>query len=122
MEIRRIMIATLLLSSIMACNSKTNDKLKNISQTEQIKQQLIEQIKIRTENHIKKYGIKKVLLDNGGKWFAGFGEYYVFLNNGQVNQKFKHIEKHFLWKANYRDLYFNLKGLDSNFDNNYYKL
>ena len=124
MRVIKAIAMMLMLILVISCKTKANSNSQSQERTqkqnEEIKLHKI--IKLRTQNHIKKYGIKKVLLDNDGIWIC-FGEEFKFFSNGKVRIKFESsYNKIALWKVDNGKLYFNLNGLQECYDNNFYEI
>ena len=114
----KIQLLVILIFSIclLTCNkgknyNKTN-KNNNISDLKKISPEssetfkLLNEIKIRTENYLKKYGIKKILLSNNGNWYYGLiGAFYIFKKNNILIQKYKGTIKRIKWKVIKNKLY-----------------
>jgi hypothetical protein len=114
-------IMLIIIMLIIGCN-KNISKISN--KQELITQELLrlsKEIMYRTKHDLKKFGIKKILLDISGIWSGGI-ESYHFYKNGKVLNQFKHFKNIFLWKVNNDKLFFNLNGLDSNYDNKFYEV
>ncbi len=96
----------------MACVSKRNKKVaENLSPDDKETLELTKKIKKRTERHLKKYGIKRVLLDNDGKWIFGVvGAIYTFKKNGRLIEDYKSTKRIMYWKVENRKLYIKPKS------------
>ncbi len=90
--------------NLLFCNSNNN----KLSERDKKVISLNEEIKTRTKNDLKKYGIKKILLYGNGKWISSASGYLYFRENGTILNDYKGEKRTFLWKVLKDKLYINL--------------
>jgi hypothetical protein len=65
-------------------------------------------VKIRTIQHIKKYGLKIVLINNEKRWYGPGGKMTIFKNDGRGYYNYRDQEDRlFYWKVINNKLYIN---------------